>query len=88
MFADSQASFIRAMCRAIFTWPGLDVTRIRPLRIHGKNDHVIPPPAKVDRLLDAGHLLAMTHAEECVAFLRCIIDPPLSDRKSAKARRR
>ena len=69
MFVDSQAGFIRAMCRAIFEWPGLDPLRIRPLCLHGRNDHVIPPPADADLLLDAGHLLAMTHAEECVAFL-------------------
>lgn len=69
MFADSQAGFIRAMCRAIFTWPGLDLTRIRPLRLHGRHDRVIPPPAKTDLLLDAGHLLAMTHASECVECL-------------------
>lgn len=31
---------------------------------------VIPPPADVDLLLDAGHLIAMTHAAECAAFLR------------------
>ena len=70
MFAHTQAGFIRAMCRAIFTWPGLDLTRIRPLRLHGRHDRVIPPPREVDLLLDAGHLLAMTHAAECVAFLR------------------
>ncbi len=69
MFADSQAGFIRAMCRAIFSWPGLDPTRILPLRVHGRRDRVIPPPANVDLLLDGGHLLAMTHAAECVAFL-------------------
>lgn len=69
MFVNSQASFIRAMCQAIFTWPGLDTTRLRPLRLHGQHDRVIPPPADADLLLDAGHLLALTHAEECVAFL-------------------
>lgn len=70
MFTDSQAGFIRAMCHAVFTWPGLDATRLRPLRIHGRHDHVIPPPANADLLLDAGHLIAMTHADLCVDFLR------------------
>ena len=70
MFADSQAGFIRAMCRAIFSWPGLDTTRLRPLRIHGRRDRVIPPPAAADLLLDGGHLIAMTHAAECVAYLQ------------------
>ncbi|MFT3829672.1 MAG: hypothetical protein QM691_08210 [Opitutaceae bacterium] len=72
MFAESQPSFIRAMCHAIFDWTGLNVSSVRPLRIHGRGDHVIPPPSDVDLLLDAGHLIAMTHADECVAFLqRC-----------------
>ncbi len=70
MFADSEASFIRTMCDAIFTWPGLDTTRIRPLRLHGRYDRVIPPPKDADLLLDAGHLVAMTHAAACVAFLQ------------------
>jgi pimeloyl-ACP methyl ester carboxylesterase len=69
MFADSQADFIRAMCHAIFSWPGLDTARLRPLRIHGRHDRVIRPPAAVDLLLEGGHLLAMTHAVECVEFL-------------------
>ena len=58
------------MCRAIFTWPGLDTTRLRPLRIHGRRDRVIPPPATADLLLEGGHLIAMTHAAECVACLQ------------------
>ncbi|MBK8478169.1 MAG: hypothetical protein IPL39_18255 [Opitutaceae bacterium] len=69
MFVDSQTSFIRAMCRAIFTWPGLDLARQRPIRLHGRHDRVIPLPPGADLVLDAGHLLAMTHAAECVAFL-------------------
>jgi pimeloyl-ACP methyl ester carboxylesterase len=70
MFNQSQASFIRAMCAAIFDWSGLDESRIKPVRIHGMRDHVIPIPAQVDLALDAGHLIAMTHAEECVRFLQ------------------
>ncbi|HLP06694.1 MAG TPA: alpha/beta fold hydrolase [Opitutaceae bacterium] len=70
MFAESQTSFIRAMCHAIFVWSGLESSRIRPLRIHGRSDHVIPPPANANLLLYAGHLLAMTRADECVAFLQ------------------
>jgi len=70
MFSNSDADFIRAMCCAIFTWPGLEASRMRPLRIHGRHDHVIPPPASADLLLDGGHLIAMTHATECVAYLQ------------------
>jgi len=70
MFSHSQASFIRAMCDAIFNWSGLDENRIKPLRIHGTHDRVIPLPAQVDLALDGGHLIAMTHPEDCVQFIR------------------
>jgi hypothetical protein len=39
------------------------------IRIHGRNDLVILPPKRADLLLNGGHLIAMTHAKECVAFL-------------------
>lgn len=70
MFARSEAPFIRTMCRAIFRWSGLSATDPKPLRIHGSHDHIIPPPHNPDLLLDAGHLIAMTHARECVDYLR------------------
>lgn len=69
MFEASQAEFIRAMCAAIFEWDGLSENVIKPLRIHGRSDRVIPLPAKTDLVLDGGHLIAMTHVEKCVRFL-------------------
>ncbi len=65
MFAQSDPAFVRAMCQAIFKWEGLksDVTKIR---IHGKNDRVIPLPSDVRHPIDGGHLIAMTHPEECI----------------------
>ncbi len=69
MFARSQASFVRAACGAIFEWRGLDGSRIRPLRIHGSHDRVVPPPADANLMLDGGHLIAMSHADACVRFL-------------------
>lgn len=69
MFEASQADFIRAMCAAIFEWDGLNEDVITPLRIHGRSDRVIPLPKEVDLVLDGGHLIAMTHSEECVRFL-------------------
>lgn len=70
MFAASDTNFVRTMCRAVFTWSGLRSERIRPCRLHGRHDRVIPAPADADLLLDGGHLVAMTHASECVSFLR------------------
>jgi pimeloyl-ACP methyl ester carboxylesterase len=69
MFTSSDAGFIRAMCCAIFDWRGLDFSRTEPLRIHGAKDCVIPIPPKVDLTINGGHLVAMTHPEECVGFI-------------------
>lgn len=73
MFKDSDPAFIRAMCRAIIRWKGVTDSTPRLHRIHGRHDLVIPPPDKADHLLNGGHLIAMTHAEECVARVRQIM---------------
>lgn len=70
MFTGMEASFIRAMCAGIFQWEGLTASPERIFRIHGRLDLVIPPPAKADLLLTGGHLISMSHAEECVEFVR------------------
>ncbi len=70
MFGNTESSFIRAMCSAIFKWNGLGATATKVHRLHGKHDLVIPPPAKVDLLLDGGHLISMTHAKQCVDYIR------------------
>ena len=70
MFSGVEVSFVRAMCEAIFQWEGLGAPQTRVFRIHGRSDHVIPAPPQVDLLLDGGHLISMTHARECVAFIR------------------
>ena len=69
MFTTVEASFMKAMCRAIFHWNGLGETDVRVFRIHGQSDLIIPPPPKVDLLLDGGHLISMTHALECVRYI-------------------
>lgn len=69
MLADADSGFIRRMCPAIFAWEGLGETKTKVWRIHGRMDLLIPPPKRVDLLLDGGHLIAMTHAKECVAFV-------------------
>ena len=70
MFAGVEPAFIRAMGEAMFVWEGLGATPTKVYRIHGRHDFVIPPPEKVDLLLDGGHLIAMTHAQQCVEFVR------------------
>ena len=68
MFSESEPDFIRSMCKAIFSWEGLN-RNVEITRIHGRNDLVIPLPEGVDNPIDGGHLIAMTHAEECVERL-------------------
>lgn len=70
MFAESAPEFVRAMCAAIFQWGGLGGTNAQVFRLQGRHDLVVPPPHRVDLLLEGGHLVAMTHAEECAAFVR------------------
>jgi pimeloyl-ACP methyl ester carboxylesterase len=70
MFADADPSFIRAMCTAIFQWEGLPDSGTQVRRIHGKYDLVIPPPKKTDLILKGGHLISITHATECVEYIR------------------
>jgi pimeloyl-ACP methyl ester carboxylesterase len=65
MFQQSDPDFVRAMCRAVFAWDGLGATATPCFRIHGRQDLVIPPPPKVDLLLEGGHLISMTHAKQC-----------------------
>ena len=69
MWVSAEASFMRSMCKAVFKWDGLGTARVPHFRIHGRRDIVIPPPQRVDLLLDGGHLISMTHAQECVEFV-------------------
>src|SRR5262245_6802379 len=70
MFAEIEPSFVRAMCFAIFKWEGLGVHKTKVFRIHGKYDLVIPPPEQVDLLINGGHLISISHAKECMEFVR------------------
>ena len=68
MFAETDPGYIRAMCKAVFLWEGIEAGS-SILRIHGKHDSVIPPPSDA-HLIDGGHLIAMTHAEECLQMIQ------------------
>lgn len=69
MFSQAETQFIQTMCSAIFKWRGFASPQTKVFRIHGMHDLIIPPPHKVDLLLEAGHLIAMTRASECVRFI-------------------
>ena len=70
MFEQADADFLRAMCKAILDWPGGSGADVPFFRLHGRHDLVIPEPEAVDYLLDGGHLISMTHAPLCVAFVQ------------------
>ncbi len=70
MFSACQPGFYRDMFHAVSIWEGLAGTPVRLLRIHGRNDMLILPPPQADLFLDAGHLIVMTHARECVDFIQ------------------
>jgi len=71
MFANANAEFIRAMCSYLHLWPGYIGQMSTIYRMHGRKDEVIPcPSAGATVIEDAGHLLAMTHANETAAFLQ------------------
>ncbi|MCH6258615.1 hypothetical protein MLD52_18790 [Puniceicoccaceae bacterium K14] len=69
MFSESEPEFIRSMTKAIFSWGGLK-SDVPLLRIHGNRDLVIPLPMDVDDPIKGGHLVAMTHAKDCIEKIR------------------
>ena len=69
MFSDADPHFIRAMCRAIFQWRGAAGLNTPMRRIHGRRDHIISRPVGADLFVSGRHVIAMTNAAECVAFV-------------------
>jgi len=69
MFADVDAEFVRAMCLAVSKWPGYDGPMKAVWRIHGRRDPVIKCPTDAHIIAGGGHLIAMTHPEECLEII-------------------
>lgn len=74
MFAEADPAFVRSMCRAVFRWDGLQEGIVDIRRIHGRHDLVIPPPSEGATIIGGGHLIAMSHADECIRFVHESID--------------
>jgi len=73
MFERADPRFIRAMCLALPSWEGFRGPREVIHRVHGDSDLVIPAPQDAARLVaGAGHLLAITHPNECVEFVKSV----------------
>ena len=72
MIHQNQAEVIRHSSKAIFQWRGQQ-SSVKITRIHGTKDLVIPLPTAVDYQIEAGHLIAMTHAKDCLEIvLKCL----------------
>jgi esterase/lipase len=69
MFNQSEPEFIKVMSKAIFVWEGLK-SDTKVTRIHGTKDLVIPKPKDNDFDINGGHLIAMTHAEDCIRAIQ------------------
>ncbi|RYZ55588.1 MAG: alpha/beta hydrolase [Sphingobacteriales bacterium] len=63
---DTDPAFVKWAVGAILSWRN-SLVPVRPLRIHGGSDKVLPPCKDTDVLVDgAGHLMVWTHAEAVV----------------------
>ncbi|MCC7327094.1 MAG: alpha/beta fold hydrolase [Burkholderiales bacterium] len=85
MFGVCQLSFYRDMFDALSRWDGLPEGNTRVLRIHGRQDGMVRIPDAADLLLDGEHLIALTHARECVDFIKAAIDTDFATSKAASA---
>lgn len=72
MFNSSDPRFIKAMCLAVSQWEGFSGDKKKIVRIHGELDLVIPCPQDKDTnvIKGAGHLIAMTHPNECMDVIQ------------------
>jgi hypothetical protein len=69
MYAKVDADFVRAMCLAISNWNGYAGDTQAVTRIHGQRDHIIRCQTDATIIPNAGHLIAITHAKECIAVI-------------------
>jgi len=79
MASDAPPRFVRWACRAVVTWPGVDLPRAPVYHIHGDRDPIIPVHrVKPDHIVrGGGHMINLTHAEEVNAYLREKIEKQL-----------
>ena len=72
MFAEVDAEFVKAMCLGVKKWPGYHGSRKYVSRIHGERDKVIKCPNDAHIIAGGAHLIAMTHAVECLEIINKI----------------
>ncbi len=70
MYKQTDAAFLKTMCEAIKTWNGVDYPEEHIKRVHGEKDPVITAVQHAQFILDAGHVIAMSHAHTCIDLLQ------------------
>jgi pimeloyl-ACP methyl ester carboxylesterase len=68
----SDSDFIVEMSKAILNWHGYKGSGTQIGRIHGKNDKFITCPNDCETIDKGGHLIAITHAHECVNYINSL----------------
>jgi hypothetical protein len=69
IYANSETDFIVSMSKAILNWQGFKGDLTSVARIHGKRDPFISCPADCEIIRKGGHMIAISHADECVNFV-------------------
>ena len=70
IYANFSAEFIVNMSKAILRWEGFNGDLTKVVRIHGKKDPFISCPNDCELIEKGGHMIAISHADECVDFIR------------------
>ncbi|MFK7799014.1 MAG: alpha/beta hydrolase [Aureispira sp.] len=60
---DTNPAFIRWALNTIINWSNIENT-LKPIRIHGTNDKLIPLKGKALKIKNAGHFMIVDNAEE------------------------
>ena len=70
MFNSSETAFIRAMFHAVANWKGYNGDQSIIKRIHGEKDKIISCFGACKKIKGGGHLIAMTHATDCIEIIK------------------
>lgn len=71
MFAESNPSFIKAMCKALHNWQFPIKFDGQICQIHGQIDKIINAPSSNSSIIQGGgHLIAVTHPNDVAEFIK------------------
>ncbi|MCP4347034.1 MAG: hypothetical protein GY795_16090 [Desulfobacterales bacterium] len=73
MYSKAEPDFIVSVSKAIMNWEGFKGDLKTVIRIHGRKDFFINCPDNCE-VIEGGHLIAITHARECVDIVNILKD--------------